>query len=165
MPNMKTTAPFKGTKEQEKELRAMIDSHRSTPGLVMPILQQAQDIYGYLPEQVLQIISEEIDVSVSELYGVVSFYAQFATDPKGKHQVNVCMGTPCYVKGAQDLLDRVEANLGCKAGKVSDDGMFSIEGVRCVGACGLAPLMIIDGDVHCRLTVDDVDGILAKYKE
>lgn len=164
MPNEKTKVPFTGTKEQEAALRAVIEQNRNTPGLVMPILQQAQEIYGYLPEEVLHIISEEINVSVSELYGVVSFYTQFTVNPKGVHQVSVCMGTACYVKGAGELLERVERNLGCKAGSITEDGQFSIDGTRCVGACGLAPVMIVDGDVYGRLVADEVDGILAKYK-
>ncbi len=164
MPNQKTLVPFTGTKEQEAKLREVIEQNRNTPGLVMPILQQAQEIYGYLPEEVLRIISEEINVSVSELYGVVSFYTQFTVNPKGTHQVSVCMGTACYVKGAGDLLERVERNLGCKAGSITPDGQFSIDATRCVGACGLAPVMIVDGDVYGRILPDEVDGILAKYK-
>ena len=165
MPNTKTLTPFKGTAEQETQLREAIEANRNTPGLIMPILQQAQEIYGYLPEEVLIIISEEINVSLSELYGVVSFYTQFTVNPKGVHQVSVCMGTACYVKNAGDILARVEKNLGCAANSITEDGLFSIDATRCVGACGLAPIIIVDGDVYGRITVDEVDGILNKYKK
>ena len=163
MPNLKTKVPFKGTKEQEAELRAVIDKNRDDPGFVMPILQQAQEIYGYLPEEVLHIISEEIDVSVSELYGVVSFYTQFSVNPKGKHQIAVCMGTACYVKNAGDILERVERIVGCKAGGITEDGKFSIDATRCIGACGLAPIMTVDADVYGRISADQVDDIMKKY--
>jgi len=166
MPNRKTTAPFQGTAAQEKDLRALIAKEKDKPGFIMPILQGAQDIYGYLPEEVLQIISEETKVSTSELYGVLSFYSQFATDPKGKYQIQVCMGTACYVKNAQALLDRCERVFGCKPnGAVSDDGLYSLEGVRCVGACGLAPLIIVNGDVYGRISDENVDDIFKTLEE
>jgi NADH:ubiquinone oxidoreductase subunit E len=163
MPNTKTLVPFKGTKEQEEQLRAAIEANRNTPGLIMPILQKAQELYGYLPEEVLLIISEEINVSMSELYGVVSFYTQFTLNPKGVHEVAVCMGTACYVKNAGGILARAEKILNCKANSISEDGKFSIDATRCVGACGLAPIIIVDGNVYGRITVEDVDGILQKY--
>ena len=163
MPNTKTLVPFKGTAQQEEALRAAIAAHKDQKGATMPVLQKAQEIYGYLPEEVLTIIAEEMDVSLEELYGVVSFYAQFTVNPKGEHQVAVCMGTACYVKGAAEILSQVEAKLGCKAGGITPDGKFSIDATRCIGACGLAPVMTIGEDVYGRLTPDQVPGILDKY--
>ncbi len=163
MPNSKTVVPFRGTPAQKASLMEAIASHAGQKGSTMPILQAAQEIYGYLPEEVLLTISEETGKSMSELYGVVSFYTQFSVNPKGKHQVAVCMGTACYVKGAADILDQVERKIGCKAGSITSDGEFSVEATRCIGACGLAPVMTVDGDVFGRLVPNDVPGILEKY--
>ena len=129
----------------------------------MPILQQTQDIYGYLPEKVLVAISEELDIPLSEVYGVVSFYSQFSLTPKGEHKISVCMGTACYVKGAGDILNKICEKVGCQPGGLSENGRFSVDAVRCIGACGLAPVVTVDEEVFGRLTVDDVDRILEKY--
>ena len=163
MPNTKTIVPFKGTAEQETRLMAVIDAHRGQQGATMPILQQAQDIYGYLPEEVLIIIAEELGKSLSELYGVVSFYTQFSINPKGETQVSVCMGTACYVKGAADILEKVEQKLSCKAGKITPDGRFSVDATRCIGACGLAPIMTVGEEVYGRIKPSEVADILEKY--
>jgi NADH-quinone oxidoreductase subunit E/NADP-reducing hydrogenase subunit HndA len=163
MPNTKTSIPFKSTPEQMKALNAVIASHKGQPGATMPVLQEAQDIFGYLPEEVQLIIAEGLGLSLSEVYGVVSFYAQFSLNPKGKTQVAVCMGTACYVKGAGAILERIEKILGCKAGAVTEDGAYSIDATRCIGACGLAPVITINGDVYGRLELEDVDDILKKY--
>lgn len=163
MPNLKTLVPFTGTPEQETRLRAVIDRYKGTKGATMPVLQQAQEIYGYLPEEVQIIIAEGLGVSLSEIYGVVSFYTQFSVNPKGKTQVAICMGTACYVKGAGDILEKVEQKLNCKAGKITPDGKFSVDATRCIGACGLAPVITVGEDVYGRLSADDVDGILQKY--
>ena len=163
MPNTKTVVPFQGTAEQEQALRDIIGEHKGRPGAVMPALQKAQEFYGYLPEEVLISLAEGLDVSLSELYGVVSFYTQFSVNPKGKYQVAVCMGTACYVKSAADILARVESKLGCKAGSVTPDGRFSVEATRCIGACGLAPVITVGEDVYGRLAPEEVSGILDKY--
>jgi len=163
MPNQKTKVPFKGTPEQEKQLREVIDKHKDQKGATMPILQEAQAIYGYLPEEVQLIIAEALDLSLSEIYGVVSFYSQFSLNPVGKTVVAVCMGTACYVKGAGEILERCEQKLGIKAGEVTPDGKFSIAAVRCIGACGLAPIITVGEDVHGRISTADVDGILDQY--
>lgn len=163
MPNTKTVVPFKGTAEQEAALQNIISSHKGQQGAAMPVLQQAQELYGYLPEEVLILIAEGLDVSLSELYGVVSFYTQFTVNPKGEHKVAVCMGTACYVKGAAEVLEKVEAKLKCKAGSITPDGKFSVDATRCIGACGLAPVMTVGEDVYGRLSPDEVSGILEKY--
>ena len=159
----KPAVPFRGTPEQEAELKAAIAELKSQPGALMPIMQKAQAIYGYLPIEVQTMISEETGIPLEKIYGVATFYAQFALEPKGENQISVCLGTACYVKGSQLVLDEIEKQLGIKAGSVPPDGKFSIEACRCVGACGLAPVMMINGEVYGRLTPADVAGILAKY--
>ncbi len=159
----KPAVPFRGTPEQEAELKAAIAELKSQPGALMPIMQKAQAIYGYLPIEVQTMISEETGIPLEKIYGVATFYAQFALEPKGENQISVCLGTACYVKGSQKVLDEIEKQLGIKAGSVTPDGKFSIEACRCVGACGLAPVMMINGEVYGRLTPADVAGILAKY--
>ena len=163
MPNIKTVVPFKGTAEQEQRLHAVIDKHKDHPGAAMPVLQDAQGIYGYLPEEVQLIIADGLDMSLSEVYGIVSFYTQFSLNPKGEHVVSVCLGTACYVKGAGDLLEKVETTLGCKAGSMTPDGRFSVDATRCLGCCGLAPVMVVGEEVYGRISPDDVPGILKKY--
>ena len=156
--------PFKGTKEQEKQLREVIAEYKDTKGPLMPIMHQAQEIYGYLPEEVQSIIAEELGIPLMDVYGVSTFYSRFSLNPKGENQVSVCLGTACYVKGAADVLAEVEDQLGCKAGSVTEDGKFSIDATRCVGACGLAPIMLVNGDVYGHMTPDKVAEILEQYK-
>lgn len=156
--------PFKGNKEQEKELRSFIAEAKTERGALMPILQKAQDIYGYLPIEVQTIIAEDLGVSLSEVYGVVTFYSQFSLNPKGEHRISICLGTACYVKGADKILEALEEKLGIKVGGCTPDGLFSLDACRCVGACGLAPVMMIDEDVYGRMTVDMIDDILDKYR-
>ena len=163
MPNVKTVIPYSGTTEQEARLRAVIGQHRGQPGATMPVLQAAQEIFGYLPEEVQIMVAEGLDIPLTEVYGVASFYAQFNMNPKGKHQISLCLGTACYVKGANDILQEVQQRLGINAGGITPDGKFSLDACRCIGACGLAPVMMIDNDVYGRLTTDQVGGILDKY--
>ena len=137
-----TTVDFHGTKEQEEKLLAVIAKHAGEKGAMMPILQEAQEIYGYLPLEVQEIVAAQTGVSLEEIFGIVSFYAQFKLNPDGQYAIAVCLGTACYVKGSGDI----------------------IEATRCIGACGLAPVLTVNGEVYGRLTVDDVDSILAKYK-
>ena len=160
-----TTVEFRGTKEQEEKLIAMINANKDIKGSMMPILQQAQEIYGYLPLEVQKIIARETGVSVEEIFGIVTFYSQFKLNPNGKYAIAVCLGTACYVKGAQELLDAIEAEIGVKAGDTSPDGKYSVEATRCIGACGLAPVLTVNEEVYGRLNVDDVPGIVAKYKD
>lgn len=164
MPNCKTVVPYSGTPEQEAQLRQVIAEYKGKPGSTMPVLQAAQEIFGYLPEEVQIIIAEGLDIPLSEVYGVASFYAQFSLNPKGRHQISVCLGTACYVKGAADILAAVEQKLGIAPGSITPDGKFSLDACRCVGACGLAPVMMIGSDVYGRLTPDQVGPILDKYE-
>lgn len=154
---------FEGTPEQAAALKSCIDKHRGEAGALMPVLHEAQAIYGYLPVEVQAVIAEGLGVSLAEVYGVATFYSQFSLNPKGKHTVSICLGTACYVKGSDKILEAVEHQLGIRCGECSQDRLFSIESCRCVGACGLAPVMIIDGEVYGKLTAKDVPAILDKY--
>ncbi|MBP5356558.1 MAG: NAD(P)H-dependent oxidoreductase subunit E [Clostridia bacterium] len=156
--------PFTGTEEQEKQLRAKLAELKNVKGGLMPALQEAQGIYGYLPKEVQIIVAEELGVSLSEVYGVVSFYSQFTIVPKGKYKVAVCLGTACYVKGSGDVLAEIEKVLGIKAGEITPDAKYSIDATRCIGCCGLAPVMTVNDDVYGRITPKEVKGILAKYE-
>ena len=159
-----SSVPFSGTQEQEQKLLEVIEAHKDVQGSLISVLQQAQDIYGYLPIEVQKIIADKMDVPLEEIYGVVSFYSQFSLNPKGKYKISVCLGTACYVKGAGDIFDKLSQNLGIVGGECTADGRFSLEACRCIGACGLAPVMIINDEVYGRLVVDDVDRILAEYQ-
>ena len=152
-----------GTPEQESKFRSIMASLKGGQGAVMPAMQQAQELYGYLPFPVQKFIAEELEVPLEEIYGIATFYSQFSLTPKGRNSVSVCLGTACYVKGAKEIHDRLSELLGIGEGEVTKDGKFSLDSCRCVGACGLAPVMMIDGDVYGRLTPDEVDGILKKY--
>ncbi len=154
---------FDGTQEQMNKLLDCIEKHKSDPGALMPVLHEAQNIYGYLPSEVQTVISEKLNVPLAEVYGVATFYSQFSLQPKGKHQISVCLGTACYVKGSDKILEVLEKELKIKCGECTPDGKFSIDSCRCVGACGLAPVMIIDGEVYGRLAAGEVNGILEKY--
>lgn len=158
-------APFTGTEEQEHCLRAMIEEEKQTPGFLMPVMQKAQEIYGYLPVEVQEIIAEETGTPLETIYGVATFYSQFSLNKKGKHEVSVCLGTACYVKGSDRVLEKVEEVLGIKQGECTEDGLFSIESCRCVGACGLAPVMIIDEKVYGKMTPDRVPAIIEEYRK
>ena len=163
MASKKTTVPFRGTKEQEQKLMAVIAELKDQPGALMPIMQKAQDIYGYLPIEVQTMISDATGVPLEKIYGIATFYAQFALAPKGKYRISVCLGTACYVKGAQGIYDKLVELLKIEEGECTPDGKFSLEACRCVGACGLAPVMMINDDVYGRLTPDMIPDILAKY--
>lgn len=158
-----TTVAFRGTPEQEARLLAVIEKYEGVQGKTMPILQEAQAIYGYLPIEVQKIIADKTGIPLEEIYGVVSFYAQFKLNPDGEVAVAVCLGTACYVKGSGDIIEECSRVLDVPVGSTSSDGRYSLEATRCIGACGLAPVMTVNGEVYGRLTKDDIPGILAKY--
>ncbi|EEA80935.1 Respiratory-chain NADH dehydrogenase 24 Kd subunit [[Clostridium] nexile DSM 1787] len=155
--------PFHGTKEQEEALLQVIAELKDDKGALMPILQKAQEIYGYLPIEVQTMISNETKIPLEKIYGVATFYSQFTLNPKGRYRISVCLGTACYVKGSGDIYNYLMEKLGIVGGECTPDGKFSLDACRCVGACGLAPVMMVNDDVYGRLTVDDIDDILAKY--
>ena len=161
----KSTIPFQGTKEQEQELKKAIEEGKGEKGALIPVLQKAQEIYGYLPIEVQRMVADGLGVPLQEVYGVTTFYSFFSLNPKGKYKISVCLGTACYVKGSGDIHKKLLEKLGIEDGGCTPDGRFSIEACRCIGACGLAPVLTVNDDVYGRLTVDDVDGILAKYQD
>ena len=163
METVKKTVPFNGTKEQEEQLLAVIAELKAQPGCLMPIMQKAQDIYGYLPIEVQTIIADELCIPLEKVYGVATFYAQFVLSPKGENHIAVCLGTACYVKGSGDIYNKLQEVLGIGGDECSADRKFSLAASRCIGACGLAPVLTVNEDVYGRLTVDDVKGIVAKY--
>ena len=159
----KTQVPFSGTLAQELQLKEVIAARKEQPGCLMPVLQQAQEIYGYLPIEVQAIVAEGLGISLSEVYGVATFYSQFRLNPKGIYRISICLGTACYVKGAAKVLEAVERKLGIQVGECTPDGLFSLESCRCVGACGLAPIMMINDEVFGRMTPEQVPMILEDY--
>ena len=159
-----TSVAFRGTKEQEEKLLAVIAKYEGVPGKTMPILQEAQEIYGYLPIEVQKIIAEKTGIPLEEIYGIASFYAQFKLNPSGEVEIAVCLGTACYVKGSGDIIEEFSKLLDLPVGSTSPDGKYSIEATRCIGACGLAPVLTVNDEVYGRLVVDDIPGIIAKYQ-
>lgn len=151
------------TPEQLSELEAVFEKYKDMPGCLMPVLQEAQGIFGYLPYEVQRAIAINLDMSVSEVYGVATFYSQFRLKPTGKYRVSVCLGTACYVKGADKILKKIEEKLGIKNGECTEDRLFSLDSCRCVGACGLAPVMMINDEVYGKLTPEKTEEILDKY--
>ena len=156
--------PFKGTAEQKEQLMSVIAQYKDQAGALIPVLHQAQEIYGYLPIEVQTMIADGLGVPLAEVYGVVTFYTQFSLNPKGEYKIGVCLGTACYVKGSGDILDKFKELLKIDVDGCTSDGKFSLEATRCIGACGLAPVFTINEDVYGRITADDVPGILAKYQ-
>jgi NADP-reducing hydrogenase subunit HndA len=151
--------------ENFEKLQQVIDRYKDEKGALIAVLQQAQEIFGYLPLKVQEYISEGMNVPLQEVYGVSTFYAQFTLEPQGEHNIGLCMGTACYVKGAKLILEKVQEELGIKVGQTTGDRKFTLNATRCLGACGLAPVMMIDEDVYGRLTPDRVPEILNKYRK
>lgn len=160
-----STLPFDGTPEQERQLRQKLCELKNKEGALMPAMQFAQGLYGYLPYEVQQIIAEELNVTLAEVYGVATFYSQFSLFPKGKYQVGICLGTACYVNGSQAVYEKLQQLLGISSGECTDDKLFGLDATRCVGCCGMAPVMTVNDDVYGRIKPEDVEGILAKYRE
>ena len=151
--------------EKYAELSEIVNRNKQLDGPLIPILQEVQDLYGYIPYSAQVFISGELRVPMSDIYGVITFYSRFTLAPKGKYNIFVCMGTACYVKGAEEVLAAVRNSLGANPGETAGGGLFSIEETRCVGACGLAPIMKVNGDVYARVTPGQVNEILNKYRE
>ena len=159
-----STLPFNGTAEQKAKLEAFIEANKSDKSRLMAVMQEAQGIYGYLPIEVQQMIADGMEVPLEKVYGVATFYAQFALTPKGEYHISVCLGTACYVKGAGDLYDKLQEVLGISGDECTEDRRFSLSACRCIGACGLAPVLTVNEEVYGRLSKDDVEGIVAKYR-
>ena len=159
-----STIPFAGTAEQEAKLAEVIAKYKGDKSRLMAVMQEAQEIYGYLPIEVQNMIAEGMSVPLEKVYGVATFYAQFSLTPKGENHISVCLGTACYVKGAGDLYDRLQQILGIGGDECTPDRKFSLTACRCIGACGLAPVLTVNEEVYGRLVVDDIDGIVEKYR-
>ena len=160
-----TKVPFAGTAEQEAQLRAVLAETKKMRGGLMPSLQKAQGIYGYLPIEVQKIIADELNVALEEVFGVATFYAQFTLNPQGKFVVAVCMGTACYVKKADEILDRLAELLKIKPGDCTEDGEFSLLGTRCIGCCGLAPVLTVNEHVFGKVGKGDMEKVLEPFQK
>lgn len=154
---------FTETPEQKKAFDAAIAELKNVPGPLMKALQKAQEIYGYLPEEVQIRIAEAFDVPLSEIYGIATFYSQFNLYPRGEYKIGICLGTACYVKGSGEILEKFKSKLGIEPGQTTPDRKFTLEATRCIGCCGLAPVLTVNEEVYGKVTADDVDKILAKY--
>jgi NADH:ubiquinone oxidoreductase subunit E len=152
------------TQEKIDQLLAEMAEHKKKQGPLMPTLHSAQRIFGCIPIQVQKIISKELDISVARINGVVTFYGHFSVVPKGKNVISVCLGTACYVKGSEGILDTIAHELKISVGETTDDGMFTLEETRCIGACGLAPVFMVNGEVYGNASVQMVKDIIAKLK-
>jgi NADH-quinone oxidoreductase subunit E len=146
-----------------KELNEFIEKWKNKPGNLIMILHEIQEEFGFVPRKAALKLTEMIDVSLAKIYGVITFYHYFKLEKPGKHQIQVCLGTACYLKGGQDIIDELETNFGIPVNGSSEDENFSLEALRCVGCCGLAPVMIIDKEVYGKLNKEDIPGILIKY--
>ncbi len=151
--------------EKDEELEKMLWVYKQDKDNLIQILNDVQEHYGYIPVHAQKAISEYLSVPMAEIYGVITFYSRFTLKPKGKYHIAVCLGTACYVKGSQKIMDRLEERLGIKTGETSKDGKFSIEATRCVGACGLAPVFTVNGEVYGKATVQKLDQILDELQE
>jgi len=164
MATAQTSVPFNDDPKLREQLMAVIEKYKDEQGALIPVLQQAQDIYGYLPIEVQKIIAEEMGIPLEKIFGVITFYSFFNLYPKGSHKISVCLGTACYVKGSRKVLDRLQDELGIEPGQCTTDRSFSLDTCRCIGACGLAPVMLVNDDVYGRMNPTEVPGILAKYE-
>ena len=163
MGDERINVPYQGTAEQEAQFEDMLVQFKSTPSPLIPVMEETQTIFGYLPEKALKRISEELDITLAKIYGVATFYSFFSLYPKGQYKISVCLGTACYVKGSGDIYEKLQELLGIQGGQCTADGKFSLDNCRCVGACGLAPVLTINGEVYGRLTAKEVPEILKKH--
>ncbi len=152
-------------KEKFDELGAFIDNLETSQGALIEILHRAQKIFGYLPRDVQLYVSRKLEIAGAEVFGVVSFYSYFTTTPRGKHTINVCMGTACFVRGSDKIISAFKENLGIESGETTKDNMFSLKDIRCIGACGLAPVVMVDDKVFGRVMEADVGEIINSYRE
>ncbi|MDD2481503.1 MAG: NADH-quinone oxidoreductase subunit NuoE [Lutispora sp.] len=150
-------------KEKMEKLDKIIENHRGQQGALMPVLHETQELFGYLPEEAQKKISKELNVPMAEIYGVATFYSGFTLKPRGEHTISVCLGTACYVKNAQAVYERIQKDLNVKPGGTTADNKFTLVGTRCLGCCGLAPVIMIGEDVYGKLVPDDIPDILKKY--
>lgn len=153
-----------GTDEQVNEFNNVLSEYKGQKENIMIVLQKTQGIFGYIPEKSVKIISENLGVAESEIFGIITFYSQFTLTPKAKYNIDVCLGTACFVLGANEILEKILAKLGLKVGEISKDGKWIVTSCRCLGCCGLAPAITINGEVYGKLKPEDIDKILAEYE-
>lgn len=147
------------------ELEKFIDGMETTKGALIEILHKAQDIFGYLPRDVQLYVARKMGMPAADVYGVVSFYSYFTTKPRGKHTLSVCMGTACFVRGADKIVERLKEKLNVESNEITEDGLFTLRDVRCIGACGLAPVVMVDDKVYGRVKEEDLDNIINTYRK
>lgn len=150
-------------KEKMEKLEDYILKHKEQKGALIPVLHETQELFGYIPEEAQKMISELLHIPAAEIFGVATFYSRFTLTPKGQHTISVCLGTACYVKNSKGVIERLEKELNVKTGGTTDDGKFTLVATRCLGCCGLAPVMTVDGDVYGKLVPDDIPDIVKKY--
>ena len=153
-----------GKDNKKEDLLKIVEKYRGDKSNLISVLHEAQELYGYLPLDVQKVISEQMDIPMAEIYGVVTFYSRFTTEPKGKYNIAVCLGTACYVKGSGEIINKFKEKLGIDVGQCTEDGMFSLEATRCIGACGLAPVLTVNEEVYGKATTDIVEKIIEDYK-
>jgi formate dehydrogenase (NAD+, ferredoxin) subunit C len=151
-------------KEKLNKLDSIINELKDQQGALMPILNETQELFGYLPEEAQKRISVALDISMAEIYGVATFYSRFTLKPRGKYTIGLCLGTACYVKNAQGIMDKIKKEIKIAAGETTQDGLFTLEATRCIGCCGLAPVMTIGDDVYGKIVPEDVSDIIKKYQ-
>lgn len=151
-------------KEKYDELESFIDSLETNKGALIKILHKAQEIFGYLPRDVQLFVARKLGIPGAEVYGVVSFYSYFTTKPRGKHTISICMGTACFVRGSDKIVERMKEKLKIESNEITEDGLFTLKDVRCIGACGLAPVVMVDDRVFGRVKEEDLDGIINTYR-
>lgn len=154
-----------GTKEQEEEFYSVLDANQNNKNNIMEVLQKTQNIFGYIPKESIAIISTKVNIPESEIYGIITFYSQFSLTPKAKYNINVCLGTACFVLGAKDVLDKILEKLGVRVGEMTADGKWIVTSCRCLGCCGLAPAITINGEVYGKVKTSDIDKILDAYAD
>ena len=159
-----TVCPDCPSKEQDAALLTWLSDNKSLPGVALPALQKAQELYGYVPRRVQQLIADTLQKPLTEIYGISTFYSQFNLEPKGRNRISVCLGTACYIKGSSRIFQLLQEKLGVESNGCTEDGRFSLDACRCLGCCGMAPVMMINDDVYGNLTGDELDAILAKYE-
>ena len=153
-----------GNCNKDKKMEEILKKYSKDKSNLIQILNEVQEYYGYIPEFAQKEISKYLEIEMADIYGVITFYSRFTLKPKGKYNIAVCLGTACYVKGSEKILDRVKEKLGIYVGETTEDGLFSIEATRCIGACGLAPVFTVNDEVYGKATVNMVDQVIEEYK-
>jgi NADP-reducing hydrogenase subunit HndA len=154
-----------GTDEQVKEFNALLEENKNRKDCIMPVLQKTQSIFGYIPEESVALISDALNIATSEIFGIITFYSQFTLTPKAKYNIDICLGTACFVLGANEILEKILSKLGVRVGEMTKDGKWIVTSCRCLGCCGLAPAITINGEVYGKLKVEDIDKIIDSFND